>query len=53
MAMKPDHHIAIFGGGAWGTALALAANRAGTRVTLVTRNKNVAESIEQQRINDI
>jgi glycerol-3-phosphate dehydrogenase (NAD(P)+) len=45
--------VGVIGGGSWGTALALAAHRAGSRVTLATRNKNVISSVEQHRINDI
>lgn len=45
--------VGIIGGGSWGTALALAAHRAGSKVTLATRNKNVIASIGEHRINDI
>ena len=45
--------VGIIGGGSWGTALALAAHRAGSKVTIVTRNKNVMSSIKEHRMNDI
>lgn len=45
--------VGVLGGGSWGTALALAAHRAGSRVTLATRNKNVISSIQQHRVNEI
>ena len=34
----PQYHIAVIGGGAWGTALALQSARAGARVSLVVRD---------------
>jgi glycerol-3-phosphate dehydrogenase (NAD(P)+) len=46
-------HIGVVGSGAWGTALAVLANRAGTRVTLYTRNDNVRETILQTRVNSV
>ena len=51
--MQPQYRVSIIGGGSWGTALAIAANRAGSRVTLATRNARVAESIREERINEI
>jgi glycerol-3-phosphate dehydrogenase (NAD(P)+) len=47
MSASPDiyGHIAAIGAGAWGTALALAAARAGRRVTLWAREAEVVESI--------
>lgn len=45
--------VGIIGGGSWGTALALAAHRAGSRVTIATRNKNVVSSVREHRMNDI
>jgi glycerol-3-phosphate dehydrogenase (NAD(P)+) len=38
-------HIGVIGAGAWGTALAIAAARAGRRVTLWTRKAEVVEAI--------
>ncbi len=45
--------LGIIGAGAWGTALAVIANRAGTKVHVWSRNENVLNSIEQRRVNDI
>ncbi len=45
--------VGIIGGGAWGTALSILANRAGSAVTLATRNENVLQSIAEHRTNDI
>jgi glycerol-3-phosphate dehydrogenase (NAD(P)+) len=45
-------HIGVISAGAWGTALAVIANRAGSRVTLYTSNGNVKESILVKRTND-
>jgi glycerol-3-phosphate dehydrogenase (NAD(P)+) len=47
------YHIGVIGGGAWGTTLAILANRAGSRVTLCTRNSNVIQSIRERRSNEI
>jgi len=44
-------HLGVVGAGAWGTALAMLANRAGTRTTLFTRNEYVIESVTNSRIN--
>lgn len=46
-----DPHIGVVGAGGWGTALALLANRAGSRVTLWTRNEQVMTSISAKREN--
>ncbi len=51
--MKNGYRVGIIGGGAWGTALSIIANRAGSQVTLGTRNTNVISSIRQKRINEI
>lgn len=51
--MKPQYSVGVIGGGAWGTALAVVANRAGSKVCLATRNRNVVDTIREQRINDI
>ena len=42
---KPYGHIAVVGAGAWGTALALVAARAGRNVTLWSREPEVTNSI--------
>lgn len=42
----------IIGAGAWGTALAQAAARAGLEVTLQAREAEVVESIRQRRVNE-
>ena len=46
-----EPHVGVIGAGAWGTALAMLANRAGSRVTLWTRNTQVIDSISTQREN--
>ncbi len=51
--MTDSYHVGVIGGGAWGTALAILANRAGSRVTLGTRNPNVIQAIRDRRCNDI
>ncbi len=43
--------IAIIGGGSWGTALAVIAARAGHEVRLWSRNADVVNSINEQRVN--
>ncbi len=43
--------VAVIGAGAWGTALAIQAARAGRQVTLWARDPTNAASIEQSRIN--
>lgn len=43
--------VGIIGAGAWGTALAILANRAGSKATLWTRNAQVIESIKARREN--
>lgn len=49
--MTGETHIGVVGSGAWGTTLAILANRAGSRATLWTRNPMVADSITNQRVN--
>lgn len=49
--VNPDTRIGVVGAGAWGTALAMLANRAGSVATLWTRNAQVMEAIRQQREN--
>ncbi len=44
--------VGIISAGAWGTALAVIANRAGSKVTLYSLNPNVLESIRTKRTND-
>ena len=43
--------IAIIGAGSWGTALAIVAARAGHNVRLWSRNADVVNSINEQRVN--
>lgn len=45
--------IGIVGAGAWGTALAMVARRAGGAVTLWAREAEVAEAIARDRINPV
>ena len=42
------NHIAVIGGGAWGTALALTCARAGRKVTLWEQDAANAETAEDQ-----
>ena len=51
--MKAQYNVGVIGGGSWGTALAIVANRAGSKVCLATRNRNVVDSIRETRINEI
>ncbi len=51
--MTNNYKVGVIGGGAWGTALSIIANRAGSTVTLGTRNTNVIQSILDKRSNDI
>jgi glycerol-3-phosphate dehydrogenase (NAD(P)+) len=46
-----DPELGIVGAGAWGTALAILANRAGARVTLYVRNSQVYQTITEDRVN--
>ncbi|MDX2074500.1 MAG: NAD(P)H-dependent glycerol-3-phosphate dehydrogenase [Alphaproteobacteria bacterium] len=46
------YKVGVIGGGAWGTALAILANRAGSRVQIYTRNRNVIAQIQEKRMND-
>ncbi len=43
----------VIGAGAWGKSLAVVANRAGSQMTLWSRNPHVVDSIRQRRANDI
>jgi len=45
------HSIGILGAGAWGTALAMAARRAGLDVVLQAFEENVAEAINTRHVN--
>ncbi len=47
------YRVGVIGGGAWGTGLAILANRAGSEVLLGTRNHHVIQSIREHRVNDI
>ncbi len=51
--MKAQPKVGVIGGGGWGTALAVVANRAGSAVKLGTRNANVIAAIGKKRINEI
>lgn len=51
--MQSQYSVGVLGGGSWGTALAISANRAGSKVYLTTRNKGVVESITEKRVNEI
>lgn len=50
-AQNRPMRVGVIGSGAWGTALAVLANRASSEVTLWTRNPNVLASIREQREN--
>ena len=45
--------LAIIGGGAWGTALALAARRAGTDITIWARDPAIAAAINERHENPV
>ncbi|HEX8499639.1 MAG TPA: NAD(P)H-dependent glycerol-3-phosphate dehydrogenase [Pyrinomonadaceae bacterium] len=44
-------HVAVIGAGGWGTALGIAAARAGRGVRLWSRNASVVEDINERRVN--
>jgi glycerol-3-phosphate dehydrogenase (NAD(P)+) len=46
-------HIGVVGGGAWGTALACLARRAGRRVTLWSRDAAISQAISTERANPV
>ncbi len=46
-------HIGVVGGGAWGTALACLARRAGRRATLWSRDPSVSAAIARDRANPV
>lgn len=43
--------VGVVGAGAWGTALAIVANRTGSRAVIWSRNPNVVSSIKEHRMN--
>lgn len=47
----PLRHVAVIGAGAWGTALAVAVQRAGAEVTLWARRPVLAEALARSREN--
>ena len=51
--MATFNHFGVIGGGAWGTALAIALHRAGRRVTLWARNAEVVEAINKEHVNKL
>ncbi|MBI1236939.1 MAG: NAD(P)H-dependent glycerol-3-phosphate dehydrogenase [Alphaproteobacteria bacterium] len=51
--MSSNYKVGVIGGGGWGTALSIIANRAGSTVKLGTRNANVVQSVHERRTNDI
>lgn len=51
--MDNAYKVGVIGGGAWGTALAIVANRAGSKATLCIRNQSVVSLIKDHRINDV
>jgi len=48
----PYSHLAVIGGGSWGTAVAAIARRAGRQVSLWSRNATVARAISEMHRND-
>ncbi len=51
--MSAVAHIGIIGGGAWGTALACLARRAGRDVTLWSRDPAISQAIARDRANPV
>ena len=51
--MSAIGHIGVVGGGAWGTALACLARRAGRRVTLWSRDPAISTAIAHDRANPV
>lgn len=51
--MNNNYKVGVIGGGSWGTALSIIANRAGSSVTIGTRNRNVIQSILDKRSNEV
>lgn len=46
-------HVGVIGSGAWGTALAVLANRAASKVKLWTRNNNALQAMRDTRYNSV
>lgn len=54
MTQSNNHYrVGVIGSGAWGTALSIVANRAGSHVMLGTRNAHVMQSVAERRTNEI
>jgi glycerol-3-phosphate dehydrogenase (NAD(P)+) len=53
MANTPCQRVAVVGAGAWGTALALVARRAGRDVTIAAREHEVVEAINAAHVNTV
>jgi glycerol-3-phosphate dehydrogenase (NAD(P)+) len=51
--MEGAAHIGVVGGGAWGTALACLARRAGRKVTLWSRDQAISAAIATERANQV
>lgn len=51
--MSAIGHIGVVGGGAWGTALACLARRAGRKVTLWSRDPAISRAIARERRNPV
>ncbi|MCA8884851.1 MAG: NAD(P)-dependent glycerol-3-phosphate dehydrogenase [Rhodobacteraceae bacterium] len=51
-ATLPYEHVAILGSGSWGTAIAAIARRAGRKVTMWSRDADLAEQITARSRND-
>jgi len=51
--MAAISHVGIVGGGAWGTALACLARRAGRQVTLWSRDPSISRAIAEARANPV
>ena len=49
---RPYHTIAVIGGGAWGTALAAVAKRAGRNVTIWARDADLCTTINDTALNE-
>jgi glycerol-3-phosphate dehydrogenase (NAD(P)+) len=43
--------VSVMGGGAWGTALAMVAERAGSKTTLWVRDNDLAQDMQHRRVN--
>jgi glycerol-3-phosphate dehydrogenase (NAD(P)+) len=48
-----SYRVGVIGGGAWGTALSILVNRAGSNVIMASRNANVIQSVLERRTNEI